>query len=82
MTEQPVVSTQAVSDLMTADPITIDAEAPAARAERLLEERHITGVPVVDGTGAVVGVLSRSDLLTRVDTNPSPPIGRASASAG
>ena len=63
MTEQPVVSTQRVRDLMTVDPVVINADAPAAKAERLLEERQITGLPVVDATGAVVGVLSRSDLL-------------------
>ena len=51
-----------VGNLMTVDPVLIDAEAPAREAELLLKSYRISGLPVtVDGT--VVGVLSQTDLL-------------------
>lgn len=52
-----------VGDLMAADPITVEAEAPLADAARLMEERHVSGLPVVDAAGALVGVVSQTDML-------------------
>jgi CBS domain-containing protein len=52
-----------VGDLMTTDPISIPADAPLMRAERILRENGVSGLPVVDDSGALVGVLSRTDLL-------------------
>lgn len=52
-----------VGDLMAADPVVVDAEAPLADAARLMEERHVSGLPVVDAAGALVGVVSQTDLL-------------------
>ena len=63
MSEKTIVARRTVAELMTPDPVVVSDQAPAARAERLLEEHRITGLPVVDETGAVVGVVSRSDLL-------------------
>ena len=56
-------TTQTVGDVMTPDPITILAGASVQTAARLLEENEISGVPVVDADGALVGVLSESDLV-------------------
>ena len=61
--EDRTVAERTVEELMTRDPLVISADAPAARAERLMHERRITGLPVIDDAGALVGVLSRSDLL-------------------
>ena len=61
--EGRTVAERRVAELMTRDPLVIPADAPAARAERLMQERHITGLPVVDDAGALVGVISLSDLL-------------------
>jgi predicted transcriptional regulator len=52
-----------VEHVMTPDPITIRADAPLSDAARLLEENEISGVPVVDEQGALVGVLAESDLV-------------------
>ena len=52
-----------VGDLMTPDPITIDEGSSLDAAVRLLEESEISGLPVVDGDGLLVGVISQSDIV-------------------
>jgi len=51
-----------VSEVMTADPITITEDTPVQDAVRLMEERRIKRLPVVRGTN-VVGIVSRANLL-------------------
>jgi CBS domain-containing protein len=50
-------------ELMSSPVETIDPEAPLARAARLLNERRVKRLPVVDASGKVVGIVSRADLL-------------------
>lgn len=57
------VSELAVVDVMTLDPVVIDANAPLEDAERLMRERAISGLPVVDTSGVLVGVISRTDVV-------------------
>jgi CBS domain-containing protein len=64
-----------VADLMTIDPVSIGPDAWITDAERLMEFYDVTGLPVVDDGGAVVGVVSQTDLL-RDGTNATPPTGR------
>lgn len=52
-----------VGELMSSDPIVIDADAPLAEAARLLEAHRIHGLPVVDALGGLVGVISQTDML-------------------
>ena len=52
-----------VADLMTLDPVVVDVNAPLEDAERLMQERRVSGLPVVDRHGALVGVISRTDVL-------------------
>jgi CBS domain-containing protein len=52
-----------VADLMTLDPTTIGVDAPLEEAERLMRERHVTGLPVVDANGTPVGVISQTDVV-------------------
>jgi CBS domain-containing protein len=52
-----------VADVMTVDPITVTIDATVEAAEQLLAAYRISGLPVVDGNGHLVGVLSRTDLL-------------------
>jgi len=52
-----------VGDLMALDPIVIRANASLDEAANLLERHHITGLPVVDSTGSLVGVVSQTDLV-------------------
>jgi CBS domain-containing protein len=60
---RPPDGPRVVGELMAADPITIEVEAPLADAARLMEEQHVSGLPVVDAAGALVGVVSQTDLL-------------------
>jgi len=50
-------------DVMQRDVITIDAAATVLDAYRLFVEEEISGAPVVDEDGRVMGVLSARDLL-------------------
>lgn len=52
-----------VGNLMSVDPIVIDAEAPIMEAELLLKSYRISGLPVTQD-GALMGVISQTDLLT------------------
>ncbi|WP_377810559.1 CBS domain-containing protein [Azospirillum sp. A29] len=54
-------------DLMTPRVITIGPDATVADAARTMLENHISGMPVVDGSGKVVGIISEGDLLRRVE---------------
>jgi IMP dehydrogenase/acetoin utilization protein AcuB len=55
-------TTPRVGNLMTVDPVVVDAEAPVTKAELLLKSYRISGLPVV-ADGALVGVISQTDLL-------------------
>ena len=52
-----------VADFMTIDPIVVAEDAPLEEAARLVREYSISGLPVVDDSGALVGVISETDLL-------------------
>ena len=52
-----------VGDVMSLDPITVSVDASIEQAQEILRLNHITGLPVVDGEGTLVGVLSQSDLV-------------------
>ena len=52
-----------VADLMTIDPVVISVDASIEEAEELLRHNRITGLPVVDLSGRLVGVISQTDLL-------------------
>lgn len=52
-----------VADLMTIDPIVVSTDAPLEEAEALMRRHRVTGLPVVDLSGRLVGVISQTDLL-------------------
>jgi len=54
-----------VRDLMTKDVITISPEASLKDLAGILAERGISGLPVVDGEGQLVGVVSEADVLLK-----------------
>jgi CBS domain-containing protein len=62
-----------VADVMTIDPVLINADASLEEAANLLRSRAISGLPVVDAGGALLGVISQTDLLAIGDSA----IGRA-----
>jgi CBS domain-containing protein len=64
---------QTVADLMTRDVLTVKPTTPLSEAIKLLVDRHISGLPVVDDGGKLVGVISESDLMWREKGLDLPP---------
>lgn len=58
-----------VRDRMTLNPVTITQEASVTEALRLMNDRKIRRLPVVDGSGKLAGIVSDRDLL---QASPSP----------
>jgi CBS domain-containing protein len=56
------------ADVMTRDVVTIDATRSIGEVARLLLDRRISAVPVVDPGGRLAGIVSEGDLLRRVET--------------
>jgi CBS domain-containing protein len=54
-------------DVMTTDVITVDPDTTVPALATLLAERGISGVPVVDSSGRLVGIASEGDLLHRAE---------------
>ena len=52
-----------VSEFMTNHVATIELDAMLPRVARELDERRVSALAVVDGAGAIAGVISRTDLL-------------------
>lgn len=52
-------------DVMTADVVAVSADTPIQDIARLLLDKHISGVPVLDGAGAAIGMVSEGDLIGR-----------------
>jgi IMP dehydrogenase len=52
-----------VGDLMAFEPVVVQANATLDEAASLLDLHGISGLPVVDRSGSLVGVLSQTDLL-------------------
>ncbi|MBP0588621.1 CBS domain-containing protein [Paraburkholderia sp. LEh10] len=55
-------------DVMTPSVICAQPEMTVQEAAKRLVENGISGMPVVDANGALVGIISESDLLHRVET--------------
>ena len=64
-----------VRDVMTSHVITLPADADHAEAARVMEHEGIKRIPVVDETGRLIGVISRSDIL-RAFARPDEEIAR------
>ncbi|WAL67862.1 BTAD domain-containing putative transcriptional regulator [Amycolatopsis cynarae] len=54
-----------VKEIMTTPVVTVPVDAHPSRIAAVLREHRISGVPVVDPGGAVVGLVSEYDLLAR-----------------
>ena len=53
-------------DLMTAEVVTVPPETPALAIARLLADRGISAVPVVDAEGRLKGIVTEADLIRRL----------------
>ncbi len=52
-----------VRDIMDAEPATLTPDADLEQVIRLLRENELPGVPVVDGEGRCVGIVTEADLV-------------------
>jgi CBS domain-containing protein len=68
-----------VRDVMTEQVLTIGPEAPIRDVARILVEHRISGIPVCDIEGRVVGVVSEADILYK---EHDPAEGHAGGSLG
>lgn len=62
-----------VAEVMTRDPITAQPDTPLTDVIKTLAERQISGLPVVDGNGKLIGVVSEGDLMWRESGVEMPP---------
>jgi CBS domain-containing protein len=53
---------------MTIDPILVHVDAPLEDVAHVLRQNSITGLPVVDAHGSLVGVISQTDLVAVIDS--------------
>ena len=53
------------ADVMSADPLTLRPETTVHEAAQVLSEHRISGAPVVDEDGGIVGIVSEFDLIGR-----------------
>ena len=60
MLEQTVYTAE---DLMTRDVVVVHPHTPVMKAVKLMAEHSISGIPVVDATGAPVAMVTEGDLL-------------------
>jgi len=50
-------------DIMSRDIITVTEESTIKELARILTSNHISGVPVINDSGKLVGVVTESDLI-------------------
>ena len=62
------------SDIMTKEVITVSPDTEIANAAKILLEKRINGLPVVDAFGRLVGILCQSDLVVQQKSIPIPSV--------
>jgi CBS domain-containing protein len=50
-------------DLMTLEPVVVAVDAPIEEAQLLILEYRVSGLPVVDESGMLAGVISQTDFM-------------------
>ncbi|MDD2689854.1 MAG: CBS domain-containing protein [Candidatus Omnitrophica bacterium] len=53
-----------IKELMTRDVITVSPDATLKEVGKIFKEKRISGVPVVDDMGNIVGIITVTDILT------------------
>lgn len=71
LNETPIMS-KTVADLMTREPLTARVEMSVKEAIKILADRRISGLPVIDHNDLLIGVISESDLMWQ-ETGATPP---------
>jgi CBS-domain-containing membrane protein len=58
-----------VSDVMTSGVLSVTPDASVATAAQLMLQKQISGLPVVNDLGHLVGIITEGDFLRRAETN-------------
>jgi len=72
--EQSKVAAVTAADLMTRPPVTIGPDEPVTSAARLMYSRRVKRLPVTSDDGTLIGIVTRSDVLS-VYSRPDSQIG-------
>ncbi|MCT7977363.1 CBS domain-containing protein [Laspinema olomoucense] len=62
-----------VAEIMTHEPIVVTSETSLDEAIQIMAERRFSGLPVVDATGNLIGIISQGDLMWRESGVTPPP---------
>ena len=54
-------------DIMTRKVYTIRSDATAQEAAQLLDQHRISGLPVVDESNDIIGIVTEADIISKVD---------------
>lgn len=77
-----------VSDVMTTDVVTVSPDTVLGSAAKLMVQKHLKRLPVVDQAGTLVGILGRLDILNTIaavhlpEWNPDTPSAGPHATVG
>ena len=63
-----------VKDIMTKELITVSPATEITSAAKILLEKRINGLPVIDDSGKLVGILCQSDLVAQQKRIPIPSV--------
>lgn len=61
-----ILSKLDIEKVMTRNPITISPEATISEAAKIMLEQKVSGLPVVDEAGSLVGIITESDIFRLV----------------
>src|ERR1700684_238171 len=62
--------------IMTRQVITVSADAPIVDAANMMLDKHISGLPVVDEAGMLIGIVSQGDFIRRAEIGTQRKRGR------
>lgn len=57
-----------VKDIMTSPVVSIEPDMTVTQAVRIMMQRHISGLPVIDKGGRLLGMVTEGDFLRRIET--------------
>jgi CBS domain-containing protein len=55
-----------IQEVMTRNPDSVKADEPIDRALEVMESRQVRRIPVIDGSGRLVGIIAQADIATRL----------------
>lgn len=61
--ENKTLSSMTAGEMMTPNPVTVGPDTTAPDLIRLLEDKHLIRMPVVDAKGKLLGIVARRDIL-------------------